>query len=344
VGVNAILSGLTNRSLKYGEQSEWISGLEVVLADGSLARTGAWALGTERGYPAVKPFGRVPFPDLTGLFVSWQGTTGIATKIAFQLWPQHPIRERLFVLSYDIAGTYDAMRRLCRTEICDDIGGLSWPSGKMMLGVKKPHPVPAPGEPLFFLYVDLTAETAREMAAKQEILRGVLDDVAAGGARFERPLPVADLVRLNPRLALFADFPVELEFLTQHGGGGLSWIGTYGPVSRFAETAEAAIELMAARGFPPLIVSRPMRGGHFGVLRFITTFDKKDAAEVEAVRQVNRELLDVVLERGLIMYKTPAWAWRGLRERLDPGTLDLMARVRRALDPAGLLNPGKLEL
>lgn len=344
VGVNALLSGLTNRSLKYGEQSEWISGLEVVLADGSLARTGAWALGTERGYTAVKPFGRVPFPDLTGLFVSWQGTTGIATKIAFQLWPQHPIRERLFVLSYSIAGTYDAMRRLCRTEICDDIGGLSWPAGKMMLGVKRPHPVPAEGEPLFFLYVDLTAETEREAAAKQEILRGVLDDVAAGGARFERPLPVADLVRLNPRLALFADFPVELDFLTQHGGGGLSWIGTYGPISRFAGAAEAAVALMAERGFPPLIVSRPMRGGHFGVLRFITTFDKKDRAEVEAVRAVNAELLELVLQHGLIMYKTPPWAWRELRSRLDPGTLDLMARVRTALDPAGLLNPGKLEL
>jgi len=287
VAVNALLGGLTNRSLKYGDQSDWISGLEIVRADGSLLRTGAWAL-------SDVPFGRVPFPDLSGLFVSWQGTTGIATKVVFQLWPRHPINKRYFVLSYSVEGTYRAMRRLCNTDICDDIGGLSWPAGKMMLGVKRPHPIPSEGEPVFFLYVDLTAEIEAEIAAKETILSTVLAEIAGQGYRFEDPLLIEDLVKINPLLGLFADFPVELEFLTNHGGGGLSWIGTYGPLSRFEEAANRGSEIMAARGFPPLIVSRPMRGGHFGVLRLITTFDKEDVQEVEAVRALNHELLEMM--------------------------------------------------
>lgn len=338
VAANALLGGLTNRSLKYGDQSEWISGVEAVLADGSLVRTGAWAL------EGVPPFGRVPFPDLTGLFVGWQGTTGVVTKVAFQLWPRHPISKRLFILSYSIPGTFDAMRRLCRKEICDDIGGLSWPSGKMMLGVQKPHFEPAKGEPLFFFYIDLTAEIDAEMSAKESILEGVLSELKSEGERFERPLEVKELVKLNPKLSLFAEFPVELDFLTQHSGGGLSWIGTYGPLSQFTVATEESVKLMAKYGFPPLIVSRPMRGGHFGVLRLITTFDKKDQKEVEKVRELNLELLKLVTKHGFIMYKTPLWAWRELESQIDPRMLQLLKQVKTMLDPKGVLNPGKLGL
>jgi len=77
---NLTLDGLTNRSLKYGAMGQWAAGFEVVLADGTLLKTGAWAL-------SDVPFARSPFPDLTGLFVGWQGTTGIVTKAALHLIP-----------------------------------------------------------------------------------------------------------------------------------------------------------------------------------------------------------------------------------------------------------------
>ncbi|MCZ7585117.1 MAG: FAD-binding oxidoreductase [Deltaproteobacteria bacterium] len=337
VFANALLGGLTNRSLKYGDQSDWIAGLEVVRHDGTLARIGSWAL-------SDIPFGLVPFPGLTGLFVGWQGTTGIVTKIAFQLWPKHPLNRRLFILSYSARGTYRAMSRLCRTEICDDIGGLSWPSAKMMMGVAHPDPSPQPGEPIFFLYVDLTAETKAEMRAKEDILARVLDEVRAQGDRFEDPLDIHTLVRAQPQLSGFADFPTDLKFLTGHGGGGLSWIGTYGPMSRMIPAVEEGMALMTERGFPPLIVSRPMRGGHFIVFRLIVTFDKKNEEEVARVRSLNEELLELATRHGFIMYKTPIWAWRRLEERIDPGMRRLMRDVKAVMDPAGIFNPGKLGL
>lgn len=331
---NALLGGLTNRSLKYGDQSEWISGLEVVLFDGSVVRTGAWALA---GTP---PFGRVPFPDLTGLFVAWQGTTGIVTKMAFQLWPKHPLNRRLFFLAHFARDAFEAMRRLCRTEVCDDIGGLSWPAGRMMMGVRRPLPNPAPGEPTFFLYLDLTAETAREMAAKEEILASVMRGIAAGGETMGGPIEVGTLVKVNKAMSRFAEFPTDLDFLTAQGG--LSWVGTYGPLSRFEDAAEAGTAIMVSHGLPPLIVSRPMRGGHFGVLRFITSFDKADPVEVAKVRAVNEDLLEMAMSKGFVMYKTPAWAWARLAPRFDPGTLELMRRVKALMDPNGILNPGRL--
>lgn len=338
VFANCLLGGLTNRSLKYGDQSASISGLEVVRHDGSLLRTGAWAV------QGVPPFGRVPLPDLTGLFVGWQGTTGVATKMAFQLWPRHPHERRLFVLSWSAAGTFEAVRRLCRTELFDDLGGLSWPSGRMMLGVQHPHPEPSEGEPRYFLYIDITAEREEELAYKQRVLGDVLAAVRALGERIEDPFDLADLVRIAPDMAQFAEFPTDLKFLTAHPGGGLSWMGTYGPLSRFEAAADAGCDLMVRHGFPPLVVTRPMRGGHYGVLRFVVVFDKADPAERARVAALNRELLELCVVRGFVMYKTPIWAWEQLGPRLDPGMLRLLKEAKALLDPRGVFNPGKLGL
>ncbi|MFC1609490.1 FAD-binding oxidoreductase [Myxococcota bacterium] len=333
---NCILDGLTNRSLKYGGMAEWISGLEVVRADGSLLRTGSWAV---RGVP---PFARSPMPDLTGLFTGFQGTTGIVTKLVFQLWPRHPFEKRLFVLGYSSQSVFDVVMRLCRTEICDDIGGINWPNSKMMMGVAKPSLEPDPDEPTFYLYVDLSAETEEEMGYKEKLLGSVLDEQRANGERFENPLDVRTLLKVNPGMGKFAEFPTELEFLTDHPGGGLTWMGTYGPLNRFADTADKCGSIMVQHGFPPAIVSRPMRGGHYGVLRFVITFDKSSRDEIGRVRACMRELLEVVTDSGFIMYKTPAWALEWLKERVDPGMVELTRQVKKLLDPDGLLNPGKL--
>ena len=61
-----------------------------------------------------------------------------------------------------------------RTELYDDIGGLSWPSARMMMGVARPHVEPAADEPHYFLYIDLTAGSQDEMALKRRVLEGVL--------------------------------------------------------------------------------------------------------------------------------------------------------------------------
>jgi len=115
---NCLLDGLGNLSMRYGSMADWIGGLEVVLPDGQLVRTGA---------PALSDlwFARGPLPDLTGMFVGFQGRTGIVTKMAFQLWPAPPFRQRIFILMYDRNGAFRAMRDLARYQICDDVGKLS---------------------------------------------------------------------------------------------------------------------------------------------------------------------------------------------------------------------------
>jgi hypothetical protein len=172
-----------------------------------------------------------------------------------------------------------------------------------------------------------------------EILDEYLGGLRRAGFEVESPLTVETLVRLNPEFAKFAEFPTRLEFLVDHPGGGLSWVGTYGPMSRFEAFGDAGFALLARHGLPPTVVSRPMKGGHFGVMRFITTFDQQDPDQRARVRQVNRELVEAGLELGFIPYKTPPWVVDQIRERLNPAFVDTLRRVRGLLDPAGIMAP-----
>ncbi len=124
--------------------SQWINALEAVLPTGEIVRTGSAVL-SDRWCT------NSPLPDVTGLFVNFQGTTGIVTKMSVQLWHNPKYRKRVFILSYDIDHSFSLIKGLTKEEVCDDIAGLSWPLGKMIFGEKKPV-FRGSGEPLIFIW------------------------------------------------------------------------------------------------------------------------------------------------------------------------------------------------
>jgi FAD/FMN-containing dehydrogenase len=337
VMANCLLDGLGNLSLRHGAMGDWINGLEVVRADGSLLRTGVGALGV------AVPFARAPLPDLTGLFLSWQGTTGIVSKLAVQLWPAPAFRERAFVLAYDRAATLRALRELPRLDVLDDLGGLSWPTGKLLFGVHHPKERD-PAEPEFFFYLDIGASGQQLLDEKWRIVHRYLGQLRSEGLRIENPLDLPTLLRIEPRFERLVTYPTRLDFLLDHPDGGLTWVGTYGPMSRFERGIELGVGIVERHGFPPTIVARPMRGGHFGVLRFIQVFRRHDPADCRRVQACNAELGEALLEEGFVMYKTPGWILPHYQQRLDSGFARLVREIRSLVDPHGILNPGRWEL
>ena len=68
------------RCVKYGVTRDWVLGLEVVLADGSVIRTGGKNIKDVAGY------------DLTGVFVGSEGTLGLITEATLRLLPLPPAK------------------------------------------------------------------------------------------------------------------------------------------------------------------------------------------------------------------------------------------------------------
>lgn len=328
VMANALLDGLNNLSLRHGAMGQWVNGVEAVLADGTVVRTGA-------GSVSRSWFARAPLPDLTGLFVSTQGTTGVVTEAALQLQPAPAARHRLFAFAFDLDAAYVALRALARTGSVDDAGLMTWPAAKMLFG--------ATGamrrdddEPLAFLFVDLSGASEAELSARVDLVHGILR-----GAGIDQWFPVDDLVRLVPRYEKLAQLPTTLDFLLDHPGGGLTWVGSYGPGRHWLAGAAAGMAALEEAGFPPFLVARPMAGGHYFVLRFVACFDKASADDVARVRAVMGRLADIVLDHDYVPYKASADAARRIAARTHPGTVDLWSRVRTALDPDGRMNPGR---
>lgn len=331
VVATCLLDGLGSLSLRRGSMGQWLTGLEVLRADGTLLRTGAWAAG-------APPFARAPLPDLTGLFVSMQGATGLVTKAAIRVWPQPAHHERWFLLFFDRRDALRALGDVPRLDVVEDAGAMFWPGLKMLLGVADPKERD-PAEPEVIAYCDLGAPDQGLVAAKRAVLDKHLARLARGGARFEGPISADDLGKLDPRLARFARAPTRLEFLLERDQA-VTWISSYGPSEEVGAACDAATAVLADHGFGPFVIARPMRGG-FALLRFVEVFDATRDAERARVLACNQLLCDVLRERGFVMYRMPRWAVERYRDHLDPGFVRLLGEVKHLLDPDDIMNPGR---
>jgi glycolate oxidase len=327
---NALVQGLDNLSFRYGAASHWVTGIEALLPTGELVRIGSCAAsGT---WQAV-----APFPELAGLFLGWQGGTGVVTRMAVSLWPNPEFNVALTYLPMDLEGAFEIIQAIIRTRIPDDLIGTSFTlnkAGEAAYAHKKAPMYPAihrlPGEPEFVITAELTGNTEKELKAKQEALT---EAVAARCRGYEYSGP--DAVPSTT-----AAFPMQaLGVLSS--GGGLNWVGTYGPMSRWLETVRRGCELQDKYDITRSCYTRIMNEGHFAGLRWMLPYDKGDPALVQRIRDLCDEQLDLVLETGFIPYKTPVWAVRRLEKLVGRDWLKLHRKVKSMLDPNNIMNPGR---
>jgi len=342
---NALLDGFGYNRNQLGTNHEGATGLEVVLPTGELVKIGSCS---------VSPFwfSRAPLPDLAGLFFSWQGATGVVTKIGVQLWPRHALRLQQSLVTTGIYPTAKLVRRLGRTRTCEICGFTSYDiiqskindssldqtearmsaeAGPQVIGLmdgrlRGTYDRP-PGADKFGVNLRLEADTEDEMKAKVAFMKQVIKEELEGTDYIEHPVCPADL----------SDYPMRAGLGIYVGAQ--TWIGSLGPTSQWEKALEIILPTFDKYRLMRIVACTCFKNAHYGYVRPIIGYNKGDPDEFERVKKCVREFLIAVLDTGFVPYKAPYWAVEEMMRRGDPGWVNLLRRVKKMLDPNNIMNP-----
>ena len=318
IGGNIACNAGGPRCLKYGVTGDYVLGLTVVLADGCVLRTGGKVIKDVVGY------------DLNALFTGSEGTLGVITEALLRLVAR-PQFTRTVLVEFpaldDAARTVNAVLAAgfvpATLELMDETA-IACVEEALHLGLALDV------EAILLIEADGSDESAvfREIEAIAEICK-------ASGARLvkfardeaERSSLWKARRSVSPALARKA--PNKLgEDITV-------------PRSAIPEAIRRLKALSIRYGLPIVIFGHAGDGNlHPNIL-----FDKRDPEQWSKVVMMASEEFNLALElggtlsgeHGVGLLKRPY-----LQQALGPVSIGIQKRIKRALDPQNILNPGKI--
>lgn len=318
IGGNVATNAGGPRCLKYGVTRNYVIGLEVVLATGEVLRTGGRVHKNKTGF------------DLTGLFVGSEGMLGVVTEITLRLLPLPPARATLSAAFAEMSQAAAAVQDIfahgflpSSLEIADsftleaarrEVGRTIVPPGSAHLLVDldgQPESVRTEAESIRQLLVSRNPN-ALEIATGEE----EAETLWALRRQFSNSLRATGLTKLNQDVVV--------------------------PRSRIVDLVEFAEKLSARSGFPIACFGHAGDGNiHVNVM---ADHYNREPAVREKVERALDELFSQVLtwggvitgEHGIGLAKKRWWP----QATSDVGR-ELHRKLKSALDPDGILNPGK---
>ena len=307
------------RAFKYGTTKRYVLGLEAVLPSGEVIRTGGKTVKNVVGY------------DLTQLLVGSEGTLAIITKIILRLIPRPPFQATLRATFASIEDAVAAVVHITRARVVpaalELIDGETLEAVAQNLGVRSLAPEGTAA--LLLLEVDGVAAAVEEEASRVE--QACRDAGATEVLRARDEAERQELWRVRREMSLSLKKVAALKF--NHD--------VVVPKGRIPQLFELVARLR--RDFRLRVPSF----GHAGDGNIHVNFmvDPTDLDEVARARAAEPVLFEGVValegsisgEHGIGFAKAPF-----LSIELSPDEIALMQRVKRAFDPNGTLNPGKI--
>ncbi|RZN45221.1 FAD-binding oxidoreductase [archaeon] len=334
-----LLCGMMDVSLAHGDGSFYITGMEVVLPNGELIKTGNHMISPYWGT-------RAPIIDLAGLFIGWAGTTGIVTKASVKIYKQPAEQQAFYVNADTVEHGYLNQMNIAKQQIAVDIASNNWAWGRCEAGIKLPFSREK-GEPELESWVVLQAANEKIMDGKiEELYKICKEDKGIEIEPEEEGLP-----KLPPgnQMQYFHDLPMQLSNdMDGNRGGTGEWAGCYAPPFKQAEIYRAVEKVYEKLGYvepehPIMQYNRVMDNGHETILRF-NVFQHKDASEEEKER--DRALLKAIAEKevelGAVVYKPSYSNSRVNMSHADPNTVEFIKQIKDLIDPYRIMNRGQI--
>ena len=312
IGTNA--GGLC--CVKYGVTRDAVLSLEVVLADGRVIRTGGRNVKDVAGY------------SLTQLFIGSQGTLGIVTEATLRLRPAPPPKRTQLAFFPTVSAAGEAVAAMtaagiepCTLELMDRV---------TIAAVDDWHSLGLDRDAAALLLIESDRPGA---SADDELERAETACNGAGATSVVRATTQmeADWLRQVRRLAFRA--------MERLGVARMEDVGV--PRSRLPELLMAIERIAAAHQV------RCGTFGHAGDGNLHPTFvwDRGDDDAAVRVQAACEELYRAAIalggtvtgEHGIGAARKPF-----LEEQVGTDAVEVMRAIKRALDPAGILNPGRV--
>lgn len=315
IGGNAATNAGGLCCVKYGVTTDYVLGMQVVLADGTAVRLGGPRLKDSAGL------------SLTKLFVGSEGTLGVITELTLRLLPAQP-RQSTVVATFatltaataailDITGSL----RPSMLEFMDAIA-INAVEDEMRMGLDRSAAAllvarsDAPGE--FAAREAQIMLEACEKAGATEVF--ATEDPEEGEAfTAARRFAIPAVEKLGPLL--------------------LEDVGV--PLPRLGDLVTGIAEIARRNAVTVSVIAHAGDGNTHPLI----VHDPADAANTERAHRAFGEIMDLAItlggtitgEHGVGRLKK---AW--LPDQLGPEVMALTRRIKDALDPHGILNPGSI--
>lgn len=315
-----------SRAVKYGVIRNYIRGLEVVLADGQVIRPGGKLIKNSTGY------------NLLNLFIGSEGTLGIITQAIVQVMSRPTFLRTMVIPFNSIEQAIDNVPLIFEKGIVpmalEFVGldvinlterylNLNWPShqGEVHLMVI----VDSPSEDDLSRMTDQIADVVLENGAidvfvadtktKQDEVLKIRSEIYE--AIKKETIDILDIC--VPRSEIPGHMRKVQEVAQKYG----LWLPAFG----HAGDGNIHTHLMKAK----------YKNGQMIPINYEEIKDKVEAARQELFRDAANRGGVISGEHGIGLYKK-----NYLPLSLEAGQIELMKKIKQALDPQGILNPGKI--
>jgi len=313
IGGNIACNAAGPHTLRYGVTADYLAGATCVLADGRIVRVGEGAGGGE---------------DLLHLLPQSEGTLAVVTEALLRLIPAPAARTTIAAQFKDMQSACDAVAAIAKAQLVP--AAIEFLDRAAMRAVARTGVSAFPDDAGALLLVELEGELGT-VTDEAQAVHGAL--ITAGAQHVETAADAADAKRLwAARKAISAAVATVIVGKVNED--------VVVPRDRVAELV-AHTEVLGEEHEVPVV-----NFGHLGDGNLHATFliDPRRRGDRERAEAAAAGLFEMVLdmggsvtgEHGVGYTKLPY-----LERQIGADGVALMGRIKQALDPRGILNPGK---